>query len=84
MMRNKMQNREKLSVVGDKCRDWHAWEEEEALCKTVQPERGRKRITPALVDGVKTTVDAQSQTSKFGGRSAHAVSRQSGYSYSTV
>ncbi|GFT83951.1 hypothetical protein TNCV_2020291 [Trichonephila clavipes] len=31
-----MQNRKKLSVVGEKCRDLHAWKEEEALCKAVE------------------------------------------------
>ncbi|GFX54784.1 uncharacterized protein TNCV_2556701 [Trichonephila clavipes] len=35
MMSNKRQNWEKLSVVGEKYRDLYAWEEEEALCKTV-------------------------------------------------
>ncbi|GFY31771.1 hypothetical protein TNCV_4200801 [Trichonephila clavipes] len=29
-----MQNREKLSVVEEKCRDLHAWEERKTLCKT--------------------------------------------------
>ncbi|GFX79352.1 HTH_Tnp_Tc3_2 domain-containing protein [Trichonephila clavipes] len=54
MMRNKMQNREKLSVVGDKCRDWHAWEEEEALCKTAQ-------ITTQLKDGASRTVSKRTE-----------------------
>ncbi|GFV83671.1 hypothetical protein TNCV_3612451 [Trichonephila clavipes] len=31
-----MQNQEKLSVVEEKCPDLYAWEEEEALCKTVE------------------------------------------------
>ncbi|GFV85495.1 hypothetical protein TNCV_3773191 [Trichonephila clavipes] len=35
-MNNKMQNREMLSVVGEKYRDLYTWEEEEALCKTVE------------------------------------------------
>ncbi len=50
----------------------------------VQPGRGRKRVTPVLVDAVKTAVDAQSQTSEFGGSSARAVYLQTGYSYSAV
>ncbi|GFR14006.1 hypothetical protein TNCT_385691 [Trichonephila clavata] len=50
----------------------------------VHPGRGSKRITPVLVNAVKTVVDAQSQTSEFGGSSARAVSRQTGYSYSTI
>ncbi|GFQ99970.1 DUF4817 domain-containing protein [Trichonephila clavata] len=50
----------------------------------VQPGRDRKRITPVLVDAVKTAVDVQSQTSEFGSSSAHAVSRQTDYSYNTV
>ncbi|GFQ87326.1 hypothetical protein TNCT_456911 [Trichonephila clavata] len=50
----------------------------------VQPGRVRKRITPVLVDTVKTAVDAQSQTSEFGSSSAHAVSRQTDCSYNTV
>ncbi|GFV04405.1 hypothetical protein TNCV_920261 [Trichonephila clavipes] len=33
----------------------------EVTGKLVQPGRGRKRVTP-VVDGVKTAVDAQSQT----------------------
>ncbi|GFW20454.1 hypothetical protein TNCV_4547211 [Trichonephila clavipes] len=67
-----MQNWEKLSVVGEKCRDLHAWEEEEALCKTetgklrVQAGRDLKRVTPVLVDGVKIAVDARSQTLVWG------------------
>ncbi|GFX82179.1 hypothetical protein TNCV_4398381 [Trichonephila clavipes] len=32
----------------------------------VQPGRGRKRVTPVLVDGVKTAVETQSQTSELG------------------
>ncbi|GFQ65973.1 DUF4817 domain-containing protein [Trichonephila clavata] len=50
----------------------------------VQPGRDHKRITPVLVDAVKVAIDIQSQTSEFGGSSAHAVFRQTGYSYSTV
>ncbi|GFV26513.1 uncharacterized protein TNCV_3361661 [Trichonephila clavipes] len=34
MMCNKIQNRKKLPVVGEKCRDMLAWEEKEALCQT--------------------------------------------------
>ncbi len=50
----------------------------------VQPGRGRKRVAPVFVESVKTAVDAQSQTSEFGGSSARAVSRQTGYYYSTI
>ncbi|GFU06986.1 hypothetical protein TNCV_5007611 [Trichonephila clavipes] len=50
----------------------------------VQPGRGRKRVTPVLVEGVKRDVDAQFMTSEFWGSSACAVSRQTGYFYSTV
>ncbi|GFQ71346.1 hypothetical protein TNCT_58951 [Trichonephila clavata] len=50
----------------------------------VQPGRDRKRVTPVLLDDVKTAVDAQSQTSQFGGSSASANSRQTSYSYNTV
>ncbi|GFW89358.1 hypothetical protein TNCV_3966481 [Trichonephila clavipes] len=50
----------------------------------VQPGRGFKRATPVVVDGVKTAVNAQRQTSEFGGSSTIPVSRQTGYSYSTV
>lgn len=50
----------------------------------VRPGRGRKPVTPVLVDAVKTAVAAQSQISEFGGSSARAVSRETGYSYSTV
>ncbi|GFV36977.1 uncharacterized protein TNCV_4545651 [Trichonephila clavipes] len=39
MMNNEMQNQEKLSVVGEKCRDVHAWEEEKVYCKTVNRKR---------------------------------------------
>ncbi|GFW98732.1 hypothetical protein TNCV_2250951 [Trichonephila clavipes] len=31
-----MQNRQKVPVVEEKCRDLYAWEEEEALCKIVE------------------------------------------------
>ncbi|GFQ99965.1 hypothetical protein TNCT_31441 [Trichonephila clavata] len=48
----------------------------------VQPGKGRKRVTPVLIDTVKTAADAQ--TSKFGGSSTRAVSRLTGYFYSTV
>ncbi|GFX17502.1 uncharacterized protein TNCV_3411021 [Trichonephila clavipes] len=50
----------------------------------VQPGRGRKRITTVLADAVKTVVDAKLQTSEFRGSITHAVSRLTGYSYSTV
>ncbi|GFS66425.1 hypothetical protein TNCV_3856791 [Trichonephila clavipes] len=50
----------------------------------VQSGRGRKRAIPFLVDAVKTAVDAQSQISEFDDSRAHVVSRQTGYSYSTV
>ncbi|GFV80988.1 hypothetical protein TNCV_2269721 [Trichonephila clavipes] len=45
---------------------------EEAGKIGVQPGSGRKRVTPILGDGFKTAVDVQSQTSQFGGSSAHA------------
>ncbi|GFU90070.1 hypothetical protein TNCV_3736271 [Trichonephila clavipes] len=75
-MSNEMQNQEKLSVVEEKCPDLYAWEEEEALCKTgmwklgVQPGRGRKRITPVLVDAVKIAKHPSSRKSsrEVGGR----------------
>ncbi|GFU00144.1 hypothetical protein TNCV_1989611 [Trichonephila clavipes] len=42
-----MQNWEKPSVVGEKCRDLHAWEEEEALCKTsVLRKKGNASAVP--------------------------------------
>ncbi|GFT03821.1 DUF4817 domain-containing protein [Trichonephila clavipes] len=50
----------------------------------VQPGRGRNCVPPVLVDADKTAADAQSQTSTFEGRSARAVSRRTGCSYSTV
>ncbi|GFT36980.1 hypothetical protein TNCV_175151 [Trichonephila clavipes] len=56
----------------------------EEASKLVHSERSRKRITPRLVDGVKTAIDAQSQILEFGGCSAHAVSREICYSYNTV
>ncbi|GFR07069.1 hypothetical protein TNCT_525251 [Trichonephila clavata] len=42
----------------------------------VKPGRGRKRVTPVLVEGVKTAIDVQSQVSEFGGCKARTVSRQ--------
>ncbi|GFQ96589.1 hypothetical protein TNCT_530951 [Trichonephila clavata] len=57
---------------------------EETVKLGVQPGRDRKRVTQVLVDGVKTVVDAQSQTLEFGSSSAHAVSRETGYSYNKV
>ncbi|GFQ66972.1 hypothetical protein TNCT_195001 [Trichonephila clavata] len=50
----------------------------------VQPGSGRKRVTPVLVDGVKTSVNVQSQILESGGSSACAVSRETCYFYSTV
>ncbi|GFR08249.1 hypothetical protein TNCT_523931 [Trichonephila clavata] len=46
----------------------------------VQPGRGRKHVTLVLLDGVKTAVDAQSQTLELGGNSVRAVSRVIGFS----
>ncbi|GFX53764.1 hypothetical protein TNCV_1597101 [Trichonephila clavipes] len=39
---------------------------------------------PVFVDGIKTALEPQSQTSKFEDSSMRVVSRQTGYSYSTV
>ncbi|GFV84314.1 hypothetical protein TNCV_1591731 [Trichonephila clavipes] len=47
------------------------------------PGRGRKCVTSVLVGGVKTAFDTQSQTVEFGDSSARAVSRETGFSYST-
>ncbi|GFX91212.1 hypothetical protein TNCV_1246271 [Trichonephila clavipes] len=58
------------------------FEETEKL--EVQSGKGRKHITPVLLDAIKTAVDAQSETSQFGSIRACVVSQQTGYSYSTV
>ncbi|GFX34428.1 hypothetical protein TNCV_3656661 [Trichonephila clavipes] len=70
-MSNKIQTCEKLSVVGEKCRDLHAWEEEEDLRKTdgkirCSTGRCRKPVTLVLVESVNTADDEQSQTLEFG------------------
>ncbi|GFT51043.1 histone-lysine N-methyltransferase SETMAR [Trichonephila clavipes] len=47
-----MQNREKLSVVGKKCRDLHAWEGEKALCK-IAVSRNQGECASAVVREIR-------------------------------
>lgn len=56
-MSNKMENWEKLSVLGGKkCRNLHACEEEEALCKTCQSVKRLQTCFMSIFLAVNMTV----------------------------